>query len=48
MVVNTSTYQHYLPDDDPSRMTSEAVTIFLDSILEGNAAVYGGSTYTMR
>lgn len=48
IVVNTSSYQHYLPDDDPSRMTSEAVALFLDNILEGSAPVYGGSSYTVR
>ena len=29
-------------------MTPEAVTLFLDSILEGDAPVYGGFSYTVR
>jgi len=45
LVVNASTMQHYLPDDDPSQLTAEAVTIFLDQVLEGTAKVYGGSSY---
>lgn len=45
LVVNASTYQHYLPDDDPSQLTGEAVTLFLDQVLEGTAKVYGGSSY---
>ncbi len=48
IVINTTSYQHYLPDDDPTKMTPEAVTIFLDTILEGEAPVYGGSSYTVR
>ena len=48
IVINTTSYQHHLPDDEPIRMTPEAVTLFLDSILEGEASVYGGSSYTVR
>ena len=47
-MINTTSYQHYLPDDDPTKMTPEAVTLFLDSILEGDAPVYGGFSYTVR
>lgn len=48
IVVNSTTYQHHLPDDDPSQLTPEAIKIFLDEVLDGSAPVYGGSTYTMR
>lgn len=48
IVVNSSTYQHHLPDDDPSQLTPEAIKIFLDEILDGTAPVYGGSAYTVR
>jgi len=48
MVINTTSYQHYLPDDEPTRMTPEAVTLYLDSILDGDAPVYGGFSYTVR
>ena len=48
IVVNSTTYQHHLPDDDPSQLTPEAIQIFLDDVLEGTAPVYGGSTYSMR
>ena len=47
-MINTSSYQHYLPDDEPTRMTPEAVTLYLDSILDGDAPVYGGFSYTVR
>lgn len=48
LVINTTTYQHYLPYDDPTHLTAEAIQIFLDDILEGNAPVYGGSSYSVR
>ena len=41
-------FQHYLPDDDPSQLTAEAITLFLDEVLAGTAPVYGGSSYTVR
>lgn len=48
LVVNTTSYQHFLPDDDPNQLTAEAMTLFLDDVLAGNAPVYGGSSYTVR
>eukprot|EP00096_Caligus_rogercresseyi_P011615 TRINITY_DN4617_c0_g1_i1.p1 TRINITY_DN4617_c0_g1~~TRINITY_DN4617_c0_g1_i1.p1 ORF type:complete len:453 (+),score=106.85 TRINITY_DN4617_c0_g1_i1:100-1458(+) len=48
LVLNVSSYQHHLPDDDPSVMTPEAIQLFLDDILQGSAPVYGGSTYNVR
>lgn len=48
IVVNTSSYQHFLPNDEPIKMTPEAISLFIDSILEGEAPVYGGSSYTVR
>jgi thioredoxin domain-containing protein 10 len=48
LVVNASSYQHYLPYDEPAHLTIEAIQIFLDDILEGTAPVYGGSSYSVR
>lgn len=48
LVVNSSSYQHYLPDDDPTKLTEEAIEIFLDGILDGGVPVYGGASYTVR
>jgi len=48
LVINTTTYQHYLPYDEPAHLTIEAIQIFLDDILEGTAPVYGGSSYSVR
>merc|ERR1712226_664868 len=48
IVVNSSSYQHFLPNDEPIKMTPEVIVLFIDSILEGEAPVYGGSSYTVR
>lgn len=48
LVLNTTTNEHHIPDDDPLEMTPEAVEIFLESILSGEATVLGGDTYIVR
>ena len=48
LVVNGSSYQHHLPDDDPTQLTPEAIKLFLDDVMEGTAPVYGGSSYSVR
>lgn len=32
IVLNTSTYEHYIPDDDPERLTVDAIQLFLHNI----------------
>lgn len=39
LVVNSSTHHHHLPQDDPSRLTPQALAGFLDSILNESAPV---------
>ena len=48
LVVNATSYQHHLPDDDPTQLTEEAIAIFLDGVSEGTVPTYGGSSYTVR
>ena len=48
LVINSTTYQHHLPQDDPRYLTSEAVEIFLESIVAGEAPTYGGNSWTVR
>jgi thioredoxin domain-containing protein 10 len=48
LVINSTTYQHYLPQDEPRYLTPEAVELFLDSIVVGEAPSYGGNTWTVR
>lgn len=32
IVLNTSTYEHYIPDDEPERLTADAIKLFLQNI----------------
>ena len=48
LVINSTTYQHHLPEDAPLQLTEEAVKIFLDSVLAGEAPSYGGSSWLVR
>ena len=48
IVINSTTYQHHLPEDAPNYLTQEAIKIFLDSILAGEAPSYGGSGMLVR
>lgn len=32
IVLNTSTYEHYIPDDEPERLTADAIELFLHNI----------------
>lgn len=48
LVINSTTYQHHLPEDHPAHLTQEAIKIFLDSILAGEAPTYGGSSWLVR
>ena len=48
LVINTTSFHHHLPDDEPSQLTPAAVELFLDSILSGEAPSYGGSSWMVR
>ena len=48
LVINSTTYQHHLPEDAPLQLTEEAIKIFLDSVLAGEAPSYGGSSWLVR
>lgn len=39
IVLNATTSEHHIPDDDPMEMTVEAIRMFLDSIAEQKAKV---------
>lgn len=32
IVLNTTTYEHYIPDDEPERLTADAIELFLHNI----------------
>ncbi|CRL00032.1 CLUMA_CG013320, isoform A [Clunio marinus] len=48
LILNSTTNEHHLPEDDPLEMTPEAVEIFLESVLNQSARVYGGDFFTIR
>jgi len=48
IVINSTTYQHHLPEDAPSYLTPEAIDIFLDSVIVGEAPTYGGNSWLVR
>ncbi|XP_073842360.1 thioredoxin-related transmembrane protein 3 [Musca autumnalis] len=48
IVINSTTQEHYLPDDDPMQMTPQALHIFLESIHNESATALGGDTYFVR
>lgn len=39
LVLNSTTNHHHLPDDEPHRLTPDAVQLFLESILNQSAPV---------
>lgn len=41
IVLNTSTYEHYIPDDDPERLTVDAIQLFLQNIHQEKVKVSG-------
>ncbi|XP_017299960.1 protein disulfide-isomerase TMX3 [Diaphorina citri] len=43
IVLNSTTNHHHIPEDEPLQLTHEAVVMFLDSVLNQSAQVYGGN-----
>lgn len=41
VVFNVSSYQFFLPDDQPEQMTEESLALFLENILNGAVQVRG-------
>lgn len=39
IVLNTTTYEHYIPDDEPERLTADAIELFLHDIHHERARV---------
>ncbi|CAD7003713.1 protein disulfide-isomerase TMX3 [Ceratitis capitata] len=48
IVINSTTEQHYIPDDEPLKMTPQAIHVFLESIHNESATPLGGDTYFVR
>jgi len=39
LVINSTSFQHHIPDDETSELTPEAVVIFLEQVLNQTATV---------
>ncbi|XP_057666907.1 protein disulfide-isomerase TMX3-like [Diorhabda carinulata] len=48
LVLNSTTLHHYVPEDDPTEMTADAIELFLERILNQTAPVYGGNDLAVR
>lgn len=48
LVLNSTTNEHHIPDDDPLEMTPESVELFLESVLRMEARSLGGDYFTVR
>ena len=48
LVINSTTHHHHLPEDSAEYLTPEAIEIFLDSVLAGEAPRYGGNSWLVR
>lgn len=48
IVLNSTTFEHHIPDDEPERLTVDAVKLFLHDIRNGKAKVYGGNSLPIR
>lgn len=48
LVLNATTSEHHIPDDDPMQLTAEAIHLFLESIHQQKATAYGGNSFSVR
>ncbi|KAK6630954.1 hypothetical protein RUM44_003126 [Polyplax serrata] len=48
IVVNSTTQHHHFPQDEPSQLTPQALTMFLDQVHNQSAPVFGGNTWWVR
>lgn len=48
LVLNSTTNEHHIPDDDPLQMTVEAVRMFLEGVHNQSAPAMGGNAFHVR
>uniref|UniRef100_A0A6B2EAM9 Putative disulfide-isomerase txndc10 n=1 Tax=Phlebotomus kandelakii TaxID=1109342 RepID=A0A6B2EAM9_9DIPT len=48
LVLNSTTSEHHIPDDEPLKLTPEAVQVFLEHIHNQSAPAYGGNSLLVR
>lgn len=47
LVLNTTTYEHYIPDDEPEQLTVEAIELFLHNIHQDKIKVERSDTFVV-
>lgn len=48
LVFNSTTSEHHIPEDDPLQLTPQAISMFLETIHNQSAPIYGGNTLLVR
>lgn len=48
IVLNSTTYEHHIPEDDPLQLTADAINLFLHNIYHQKAPAYGGNSIWVR
>ncbi|XP_026461784.1 protein disulfide-isomerase TMX3-like isoform X2 [Ctenocephalides felis] len=48
LVLNSTTSHHHLPQDEPARLTHDALVVFLEQIGNQSAPTYGGNSFPVR
>lgn len=48
IVLNATTHEHHIPNDDPLQLTHDAIDVFLESIHNCTATTYGGNSLPTR
>lgn len=48
IVINTTTSHHYIPEDEPRKLTPHAIELFLEQIYNESAPTYGGNGWLVR
>lgn len=48
LVLNSTTYHHHIPEDDPEHLTPEALDLFLERIQNQTAPTFGGNSFAVK
>nr|XP_023013921.1 protein disulfide-isomerase TMX3-like [Leptinotarsa decemlineata] len=48
LVLNSTTFHHHIPEDDPTEMTPDAIDMFLERVYNQTAPLYGGNDLAVR
>lgn len=48
IVINTTTSHHHIPEEEPHKITPQAIELFLEQIRREDAPKYGGNSWLIR